>query len=104
MLSPYLLLFVAIVHFLLLVTVKILGRPFLHVLVRRFEMVEGEKVAVALGKIPKAGIPVWGKEKSCREQPSLALNWCHGVPAGASHVGTMALSPESLSYLWLLVL
>lgn len=103
MLSPYLLLFLAIVHF-LLVTVKILGRPFLHVLVRRFEMVVGEKVAVVLGKTPKAGIPVWGKEKSRREQPSLALNWCHGVPAGASHVGMMALSPESLSYLWLLVL
>lgn len=37
-------------------------------------------MAAAPGKSPKAGVPMWGKEKSGRKLPTWSFNWCHRVP------------------------
>lgn len=87
MLSPCLLLFLAIVYFLLLETVKIPRRPFLHALVRRLENVWGKKSGCETRKVTQIN------GSYCGESRRTAGN-CHpglyigvvGVPTGLSQV------------------
>ena len=102
MLSSCPLLFLAIVYFLLLVAVRILRRPFLHALLRKFEIVWGKKSGCCTGKVtqshPKKP-PKGGRRR--REAGN-----CHaGLYIGVTEIPRGHLKcPEQLPDLWRLVL